>query len=102
MSEPISQQLLPKAKASKLYWWAILLYFALFSFNALATAVTAALIGVKWEQLTTQEKIMICIAVSANWTGLITVFIQRSVGRIISGRPPIETGDTKYLTRAQE
>jgi hypothetical protein len=98
----MSEELLPKAKASKLYVWGICLYFGLFSFNALATCVTAALIGVKWEQLTGQERLMICIAVSANWTGLVLVFIQRSMGRILTGKPPIETGDTKYISRKEE
>ena len=92
-------EVLSKTKAERLYWWAIFAYFGLFSFNALATCLIAALVGVKWGTLTGQEKFMIFVAVSANWTGLVLVFIQRSAARIISGKPPIETGETKHLTR---
>lgn len=78
-------------------WWAVILYFALFSFNALATSTMAALIGAKWELLSTQEKFMIFVAILANWTGLVLVFIQKSFARLVSGKPPIETGDTQHL-----
>jgi hypothetical protein len=82
-----------------LYWWGIVIYFALFSFNALATSTLAALVGTKWGVLTGQEKFLIGVAIAANWTGLILVFIQKSVSRLSHGKPPIETGDTEQRTR---
>lgn len=90
---------LDKTQRTSLYWWGIILYFLLFSFNALATSTLAAFIGAKWQQLTGQEQVMILVAILANWTGLVLVFVQRSMGRIVSGKPPIETGDTQRLTK---
>lgn len=89
-----------KTNRGRLYWWGILLYFALFSFNALATSTVAALVGAKWHLLTGQEKFLICVAITANWTGLVLVFIQKTMARLVEGRPPIPTGDTERLTRS--
>lgn len=85
---------------AKLYWAAVFLHFALFSFNALATCCLAALVGVKWEVLTVQEKFLIFVAVIANWTGLIIVYVQRSVSRLTAGKAPLETGDTEHHKKA--
>lgn len=84
---------------ARLYWAGVILYFALFSFNAWATSTMAALIGVKWEILTTQEKFLIGVAIVANWTGLVLVFVQKGMARLASGRPPIATGDTEQITK---
>jgi hypothetical protein len=91
---------LDKQHQTRLYWWGIILYFALFSFNALATSTLAAFVGSKWQQLTGQDKFMIIVAIMANWTGLVLVFVQRSMGRIVSGKPPIETGDTGRISKS--
>lgn len=91
--------LLDRKHQAALYWWGMILYFALFSFNALATSTLAALIGAKWELLSHQEKFLILVAIAANWTGLVLVFIQKSVSRLAAGRPPIETGDTDRITK---
>lgn len=86
-------------KQSALLLWAVILHFALFSFNALATSTTAALIGTKWEALATQEKFMIFVAVAANWTGLILVYLQRGISRIQSGKLPVPNGDTEHIAK---
>lgn len=91
--------LLDKKHQAKLYLASVLTYFALFSFNSLATSLMAALVGVKWELVTPQEKFMIAVAVLANWTGLVLVFVQKGAARLASGKPPIETGDTEHLTK---
>lgn len=92
--------LLDKQHQTRLYWWGILLYFGLFSFNSLATSTLAACVGTKWANLSGQDRFMIFTAIMANWTGLILVFVQRSMGRIVSGKPPIETGDTARLSKS--
>ena len=92
---------LDKPHQTRLYWWGIILYFVLFSINALATSTMASLVGTKWNTLDGQQKFMICVAVVANWTGLIVVFIQQIMRRIVSGKPPIETGDTQHLTKRE-
>lgn len=94
MRTPLEQQ-----DAKRLYWTAIFLYFGLLSFNTLATSIIASLIGTDWSGLNGQQKFLICAAVVANWTGLVLAFVRTSLGRIASGKPPIETGDTQYLTR---
>ena len=91
--------MLEKTHQTRLYWYGVILYFTLFSFNALATCTLAAFIGAKWGMLTGQEKFMVIVAIAANWTGLVLVFVQRSIGRIVSGKSPIETGDTERLSR---
>lgn len=91
--------LLDHKHQQKLYWWSVILYFALFSFNALATSTTAALIGAKWETLSAQEHFMIFVAIVANWTGLVLVFVQKSTSRLAAGKMPIETGDTEHLNK---
>lgn len=91
---------LDKQRREKLYWASVILYFALFSFNALATSLIASLIGVKWELLSMQEKFSIAVAIVANWTGMVLVFIQRGMTRLAQGKGPVPTGDTDLLTKA--
>jgi len=94
--------LLDKQHQTRLYWWGLLIYFGLFSFNALSTSILAALIGAKWAGLSGQEQFLIVVAIAANWTGLVIVFLQKSMGRMLSGKPPIETGDTERFDRPQK
>lgn len=91
--------LLDRKHQAALYWWGVILYFALFSFNALATSTLAALIGAKWEAISHQEKFLILVAIAANWTGLVLVFIQKSVSRLAEGKPPVPTGDTERISK---
>ncbi len=90
---------LDRKHQTALLWWGIIIYFLLFSFNALATSTMAALIGAKWDQLTSQEHFLIIVAIAANWTGLVLVFVQKGMARIVAGKPPVETGDTDHLSR---
>jgi len=96
------KDLLTTQQERRLYWWSLLFYFGLFSFNALATSTTAALIGAKWEVLTGQEKFMICVAIAANWTGLVIAYIRDAMARILSGKPPVATGDTEQFKRVSQ
>lgn len=89
---------LDEQRQARMYWAGLVLYFVLFSFNAWATSTLAALIGVKWELLTMQEKFLIGVAIVANWTGLVLVFVQKGMSRLAAGKPPIN-GDTDHLTK---
>lgn len=84
---------------ARLYWAGVILYFALFSFNAWATSVMDALVGVKWDAITGQERFLIVVAILANWTGLVLVFVQKGMARLASGKAPIATGDTEHIPR---
>jgi uncharacterized membrane protein len=83
----------------KLFWAAIILHFGFFSFNAFATSTIAALVGAKWETLTAQEHLLIVVSILANWTGLVLVYLGKSISRLAAGKSPIETGDTTHLTK---
>lgn len=91
--------LLEHTQQRRLYWAGLVLNFSLYSFNALATVVMAALIGVKWEALTGQEKFMIAVSVAANWTGMVLIFTKRGMSRLAQGKLPIETGDTDHIRK---
>lgn len=93
------QAILDKKHQSKLYWWGLLLHFALFSFNALATSTLAALIGAKWDGMSKQEHFLIVVAILANWTGVIVTFLNQALKRLASGKAPLETGDTQHMSR---
>ncbi len=68
---------------------------AFFSINALALAVIAALSGVDhWEALTTTQQVVIAAAVLGNWTHTMLAWFNKTLSRIESGKPPVETGHT--------
>lgn len=67
-------------------WRIAILWFILFSVNALCTSVMASLMGTNWAQLGEQQKFEICIAVAANWTGTIMAFLSKASGKIASGK----------------
>ncbi len=98
----MGDELLDKPHREKLYWWALLIYFLVFSFNGLATSTMAALIGTNWLTLNAQSKFMIYMAIAANWTGLILLFIKDVMIRLGSGKPPIRTGDTEQFTKGKQ
>jgi hypothetical protein len=78
-------------------WRFAILYFLLFSINALCTSITAALVGSDWANLDRQSKFMICIAVLANWTGCLLAFISKAAKKVESGQPLFS--DTTFITK---
>ena len=54
-------------------WW-----FVLFSLNSLGTCFIAASAGCVWENLGTQEKITVIVAVFVNWTGTIMAYLSKA------------------------
>lgn len=82
------KQLIPQALA----WKMAIVYFCLFSINALGTSIMSALIGAKWETLDSQQKFMIGVGVLTNWTGLIMAFFSKSAQKIDKGVTPSDTG----------
>lgn len=94
MSEVISQ-----AKASIWEWRVAIMYFILFSINSLSTVLLATLTGVNWTALPTQGKVMIVIAVIANWTGTIMAFVSQQAKRIKKTGDIFSSGDTQVFTK---
>lgn len=60
-------------------WRIAILWFLVFSINALGTSAIASLTGAKWEHLDTQEKILIVIGITVNWTNTIGAFLHNAV-----------------------
>lgn len=59
-----------------------ILWFVLFSVNALCTSIVASMAGCVWGNLGTQEKFTIVMAIIGNWTGTIMAYISKSSKKI--------------------
>ena len=70
-----------------------ILYFVLFSVNALAMCFIAAFTGVDWDDLSTTQKAVVISAMVANWTGTILAFLSKVMGRLGAGKPLIDPND---------
>lgn len=66
----------------------------LFTINSLATSIMAALTGAQWSDLDEQSKFMICVAVMANWTGVLAAFFNQAASRLRDGRDILPGGTT--------
>ena len=78
-----------------------IMWFFLFSVNALCSCMIAALTGAKWHELDAQSKFMIVVAITGNWTGTIMAFVSKQAQRIQkSGLPFPQIGDdTTFVTK---
>lgn len=81
------------AKLAVAYKMAILIG-ALFSINALSTAIVASFMNTDWAQLNTTSKFLLVIVVLQNWTGTMLAFFNKTLSRVEQGKFPIDTGDT--------
>jgi len=67
-----------------------------FTVNALGISIISALSGVDhWSQLTVTQQIVIISSGLVNRTNTLLAFLNKTLSRIESGKPPIETGDTQ-------
>jgi len=78
-------------------WKLAILWFVLFSINALGTSIMASLVGTTWSQLDTLGKWMIVVAVIVNWTGTIMAFLSKAA-RKIDGLDTF-TNDTTFISK---
>lgn len=90
---------LDKVHQAKLYWFLLISFFALSSFNALWSSFNAALIANDWSMLSHQKQFQIVCSVLQNWSGVVVGTVLVSLKRMGSGKPPIETGDTDHITK---
>ena len=70
-----------------LKWKLAILYFLLFSLNALATSVAAALAEVEWSQITPTHRVVIVAVMVVNWTGTVMAFMNRTVANTAAPPP---------------
>lgn len=87
------KSIITQAKA----WRFAILWFVLFSLNALGTAIIAALTGADWFTLDPQSKFMICVAIFVNWSGTIMAFMSKAAKKIESGQLPFD--DTSFIEK---
>ena len=78
-------------------WRFAILWFVLFSLNALGTSIIASLTGAQWDELKGQQKFLICTAIFVNWTGTIMAYMSRAAKKIESGQLPFD--DTSFQTK---
>lgn len=80
-----------------------IIWFCLFSINALCTAIVVALVGCTWIALDFQSKFIIIIAIVGNWTGTIMAFVSKSAKKIEETGNPLDitqiTGDTTFVKK---
>lgn len=73
-----------------------ILWFVLFSVNALCTSMVAALTGSSWVLLDNQSRLMIVIAIIGNWTGTVMAFISKQSTRFSQGSTPPVNEPTNF------
>lgn len=56
-----------------------ILWFALFSINALCTAILGALSGAEWTELHLQARFLIVVSILASWTNTIAALFKNLV-----------------------
>ena len=64
-------------------------YGVLFSFNALASAITASFLNVEWDSLSGTSKFLLIIVVAQNWTGTMLAFMSKTIARLDQGLDPV-------------
>jgi hypothetical protein len=73
---------------------------ALFSINALATAIVISLLNNDWKNLSATSQFLVVVTVVQNWTGTMLAFFNKTLARIEQGKSPIETGDTQQFAKS--
>lgn len=84
----MGKELLNKAKLQWLAYRLAIMWFALFSLNALCTAITASIVGKNWGELSSQDKFIIVVLITQNWTGTIMAFFSKATQKLSSGEAP--------------
>ncbi len=80
-----------------------IMWFFLFSVNALCSCMIAALTGAKWDALDFQSKFLIVVAITGNWTGTIMAFVSKQAQRMKKDGTPFPTGDdTAFIPKPTE
>jgi len=79
------------------------MYFWLFSFNALSTAVTTALLNTEWQNLSGTSKFLTVFLIGQSWSNTMLAFINKSASRVAEDKPILstDTGNTTIITREQ-
>src|SRR5512146_2201418 len=67
----------------------VIFYGALCSLNALSTAIVASFMNTEWATLSATSKFLLIIVILQNWSGTMLAFINKTLSRVESGRPPV-------------
>lgn len=93
------RQILSQAKQSLIIYRLAIAYGLLFSANALFSAIVASFLNTNWSDLNRTSKFLVIVVIAQNWTGVLLAFLNKTLSRIESGQPPIQTGDTTQFTQ---
>lgn len=66
-----------------------ILFFVLFSLQALGTSILGALSGAEWGALNGQARFLIVVAILTNWIGVLLAFFRSSITKLARGENPV-------------
>lgn len=78
------------------------LWFCLFTCSSLCTAIITAFYGMRWVELDTQDRLMVCLLVFSNWAQVMMAFFSKAIARAQKGEFPIAEGDTQMISRTTQ
>ncbi len=86
-----------KRKAEMLAGKITIVWFILFSINSLCSSIIVGVTGKYWSQIDVQDKFVICVAITMNWTGLVMAFLYQAAKKVRDGENPL-IGSTEAAT----
>jgi hypothetical protein len=92
------------SQIQKIAWGMAIAYIILFSFGSLATATIAAFTGVDWSALSHTKRMVIVVAIIANWAGTMLAFLNTSLQKMndyINSQPPDAPAATSAVASIQ-
>lgn len=89
----MSAALVSAAKEKLILWWIVGFWTFFFSFSSLCTAIVGALYGMRWAQIETQDKFVVCLIIFINWSITMMAFFSKAAARIQKGELPLSEGE---------
>ncbi len=83
-------------------WKVPLLKACMLCLIAGANTFQTSMTKLEWHLLTSTEKALIVNGIFISVAGSIVAFLDKSSQRVSEGKPPLETGDTKFMKRATQ
>lgn len=82
-----------------------ILVFVLLSMNALGTCILTGFTNASWDEMGTDRRVLLGVAIFTNWSGMMIAFVNRNFARLMAGKPPTTNGgsgfDTGQITKSQ-
>lgn len=92
-----------KKRAKSLVATLTIVWFILFSINCLCSSIIGAVTGKYWSQIDPQDRFVIVVSITMNWTGMIMAFLYQAVQRVKhGGNPLIDVDESTTVTTTTE